>query len=92
MLVYSRYLRLMPDTKAKDPCKPAACRIQTCLKENSFDEVKCYGVIEDMRQCCLKWHKTSLCCSGIKLDRDYKLEKELAERERQQRKASSSAQ
>uniref|UniRef100_A0A182JRE5 Cx9C motif-containing protein 4 n=1 Tax=Anopheles christyi TaxID=43041 RepID=A0A182JRE5_9DIPT len=47
----------MSKSKPKDPCKPAACRIQTCLREHSYDEVKCYDVIEDMRQCCLKWHK-----------------------------------
>ncbi|ALC42306.1 CG42381 [Drosophila busckii] len=24
-----------------------------------------------MRQCCLKWHKESLCCSGIDLNKTY---------------------
>jgi hypothetical protein len=41
--------------------------------ENNFVEEKCYGVIEEMRQCCLKWHKISLCCEGINLDKEYKL-------------------
>uniref|UniRef100_A0A2M3ZBH9 Cx9C motif-containing protein 4 n=1 Tax=Anopheles braziliensis TaxID=58242 RepID=A0A2M3ZBH9_9DIPT len=77
----------MSKSKPKDPCKVAACRIQTCLKEHDFDEVKCYDVIEDMRQCCLKWHKVSLCCSGIQLDRDYKAEKIAAENERRQKQA-----
>ncbi|XP_055530408.1 cx9C motif-containing protein 4 [Wyeomyia smithii] len=72
-------------SKSKDPCKASACRIQTCLKENKFDETRCYDVLEDMRQCCLKWHKVSLCCSGIKLDRDYKLEKNIVERERKEK-------
>ncbi|XP_035896970.1 uncharacterized protein LOC118505374 [Anopheles stephensi] len=72
----------MSQRKSKDPCKAAACKIQTCLREHSYDEVKCYDVIEDMRQCCLKWHKVSLCCSGIQLDRDYKAEKETILRER----------
>uniref|UniRef100_A0A182WR90 Cx9C motif-containing protein 4 n=1 Tax=Anopheles quadriannulatus TaxID=34691 RepID=A0A182WR90_ANOQN len=73
----------MSKSKPKDPCKPAACKIQTCLREHNYDEVKCYDVIDDMRQCCLKWHKVSLCCSGIQLDRDYKAEKESILRERE---------
>ncbi|XP_062555017.1 cx9C motif-containing protein 4 [Armigeres subalbatus] len=72
----------MSRSTPKDPCKVSACRIQTCLKEHHFDETKCYDVLEDMRQCCLKWHKVSLCCSGIKLDRNYRAEKEAAEREK----------
>lgn len=71
----------MSRSNPKDPCKISACRIQTCLKEHEFDETRCYDVLEDMRQCCLKWHKVSLCCSGIKLDRNYRLEKEALERE-----------
>ncbi|XP_077283217.1 uncharacterized protein LOC143909188 [Arctopsyche grandis] len=51
-----------------DPCKKAACRIQTCLRENNFQESKCADVLEAMRQCCLDWHQVSVCCSGIKLD------------------------
>jgi len=31
-------------------------------------------VLEAMRQCCLKWHKESLCCSGIDLEKSYKPE------------------
>ncbi|XP_029713515.2 cx9C motif-containing protein 4 [Aedes albopictus] len=76
----------MSRSNPKDPCKISACRIQTCLKEHKFDETKCYDVLEDMRQCCLKFHKVSLCCSGIKLDRNYRLEKEAAERERLEKK------
>ncbi|TMW52226.1 hypothetical protein DOY81_002693 [Sarcophaga bullata] len=55
----------------KDPCKANACRIQACLNENNYQEDKCLEVLEQMRQCCLKWHKQSLCCSGIALDRPY---------------------
>ncbi|XP_037813965.1 cx9C motif-containing protein 4 [Lucilia sericata] len=55
----------------KDPCKANACRIQACLKENNYQEDKCLEVLEQMRQCCLKWHKQSLCCSGIYLERPY---------------------
>ncbi|XP_055596093.1 cx9C motif-containing protein 4 [Uranotaenia lowii] len=75
----------MSSKTAKDPCKPSACRIQDCLKANKFDETRCYDVIENMRQCCLKFHKVSLCCSGIKLDRDYHSEQEAADRERQEK-------
>ncbi|XP_049294932.1 cx9C motif-containing protein 4 [Anopheles funestus] len=83
------YSFFMSTSKSKDPCKAAACKIQTCLREHSYDEVKCYDVIEDMRQCCLKWHKVSLCCSGIQLDRDYKAEKETILRERETARKSN---
>ncbi|CAD7088984.1 unnamed protein product [Hermetia illucens] len=55
----------------KDPCKANACRIQSCLKENNYQEGSCLDVLEDMRQCCLKWHDQSLCCSGINLEKSY---------------------
>ncbi|KAH8305974.1 hypothetical protein KR018_007800 [Drosophila ironensis] len=58
------------DTR-KDPCKPYACRIQACLDANHYQESKCLDVLEAMRHCCLKWHETSLCCSGIPLDKSY---------------------
>ncbi|XP_055692129.1 cx9C motif-containing protein 4 [Lutzomyia longipalpis] len=61
--------------KKVDPCKVNACKIQTCLKENNFQEDACLEVLEEMRQCCLKWHRESLCCSGIKLEKSY-LEKQ----------------
>uniref|UniRef100_A0A182MBU6 Cx9C motif-containing protein 4 n=1 Tax=Anopheles culicifacies TaxID=139723 RepID=A0A182MBU6_9DIPT len=83
------YSDFMSKSKSKDPCKAAACRIQTCLREHSYDEVKCYDVIEDMRQCCLKWHKVSLCCSGIQLDRNYLAEKETILRERETARKSN---
>lgn len=81
----------MSSKKNKDPCKVSACRIQTCLKEHNFDETRCYDVLEAMRQCCLKWHQVSLCCSGIKLDRDYLVEKEAADREREQKQQQRSS-
>ncbi|XP_017839402.1 cx9C motif-containing protein 4 [Drosophila busckii] len=55
----------------KDPCKPYACRIQACLSANDFQERRCAEELEQMRQCCLKWHKESLCCSGIDLNKTY---------------------
>ncbi|XP_060652081.1 cx9C motif-containing protein 4 [Drosophila nasuta] len=55
----------------KDPCKPYACRIQACLSENNYQEDRCVEVLEQMRVCCLKWHKESLCCSGIDLQKSY---------------------
>ncbi|KAH8373746.1 hypothetical protein KR200_009182 [Drosophila serrata] len=60
----------MSDTR-KDRCKPYACRIQDCLSKNNYQEDKCLDVLEDMRQCCLKWHKVSVCCSGIDLEKSY---------------------
>lgn len=59
----------------KDPCKANACKIQACLQENHFQESACLEVLEEMRQCCLKWHEISLCCSGIKLEKSYLSEK-----------------
>uniref|UniRef100_A0A336N2Y4 CSON009328 protein n=1 Tax=Culicoides sonorensis TaxID=179676 RepID=A0A336N2Y4_CULSO len=56
----------------KDPCKVFACRIQDCLDKNHYIEDRCLDALEDMRQCCLKFHKVSFCCEGIKLDRVYK--------------------
>ncbi|KRF97477.1 cx9C motif-containing protein 4 [Drosophila tropicalis] len=58
-------------SRSKDPCKVNACRIQKCLNENNYQEDKCVEVLEAMRQCCLKWHKESLCCSGIDLNKVY---------------------
>ncbi|XP_055855408.1 cx9C motif-containing protein 4 [Episyrphus balteatus] len=58
------------DTR-KDPCKANACRIQACLKANNWQESECLEVLEQMRLCCVKWHKESWCCSGIKLDQSY---------------------
>ncbi|XP_023171206.1 cx9C motif-containing protein 4 isoform X2 [Drosophila hydei] len=55
----------------KDPCKPFACAIQACLTENNFQEYRCSEVLERMRLCCVKWHKESLCCSGINLEKSY---------------------
>lgn len=55
----------------KDRCKKEACRIQACLNENNYQEDKCLEVLEQMRICCLKWHKESLCCSGIDLEHPY---------------------
>lgn len=39
--------------------------------ENNFQEHRCSEVLERMRLCCLKWHKESLCCSGINLEKSY---------------------
>ena len=43
------------------------------IVENSFQEEKCHQVIEEMRQCCIKWKTSvSLCCEGIDLEKEYK--------------------
>ncbi|XP_054736547.1 cx9C motif-containing protein 4 [Anastrepha obliqua] len=60
----------------KDPCKKNACKIQACLSENNYQESKCLEVLEQMRLCCLKWHKESTCCSGINLERSYLVDRE----------------
>ncbi|BET00035.1 C-x(9)-C motif containing 4 homolog (S. cerevisiae) [Nesidiocoris tenuis] len=51
--------------KPKDPCKPHACNIQKCLKENNFQEDKCLQFIEYLRECCVKFGPQSISCSGI---------------------------
>lgn len=43
--------------------------------ENHFQEDRCHDALEQMRRCCLIHHKTSLCCSGIALDKSYPLHK-----------------
>ncbi|XP_037950219.1 cx9C motif-containing protein 4 [Teleopsis dalmanni] len=58
-------------SRSKDPCKKYACRIQVCLQENQYQESKCQDLLEDLRLCCVKWHKESVCCSGIDLSRNY---------------------
>ncbi|XP_039953038.1 cx9C motif-containing protein 4 [Bactrocera tryoni] len=63
-------------SKRKDPCKANACKIQACLSENHYQESKCLEVLEQMRLCCLKWHKESNCCSGIILERSYLVSKD----------------
>ncbi|KAH8301893.1 hypothetical protein KR044_000376 [Drosophila immigrans] len=55
----------------KDPCKSFASRIEACLQRNNFQEQKCLQVLEDMRQCCIKWHEESFCCNGIDLAKEY---------------------
>lgn len=58
--------------KAFDPCKANACKIQACLTENKYIEEKCLDVLEEMRQCCIKWKSVSLCCEGIDINKTYK--------------------
>lgn len=54
----------MPKT---DPCKKFACAIQKCLSEQSYQEVRCKHVFEEMRQCCLRYKPVSLVCEGYDL-------------------------
>ncbi|XP_021931521.1 cx9C motif-containing protein 4 [Zootermopsis nevadensis] len=49
----------------KDPCKPSACSIQKCLKENNYQEASCQQFIELLKECCRKWGSASISCSGI---------------------------
>lgn len=53
-----------------DPCKQEACDIQTCLKNNHFQQDKCLEYIENLKKCCRIWMKSSSdlksdCCSGF---------------------------
>lgn len=34
--------------------------------ENDFQESRCIKQIENLRECCKKFHETSLVCSGMK--------------------------
>ncbi|CAH0545753.1 unnamed protein product [Brassicogethes aeneus] len=52
----------------KDPCKAFACRIQSCLTANNFQEKKCLHEIEEMKRCCRVWKDKSFVCQGIKID------------------------
>ena len=47
------------NTKRKElrPCQQSACRIQTCLKNNSFDDSKCITEILDFYDCCQRMNK-----------------------------------
>ncbi|KAG5672209.1 hypothetical protein PVAND_002353 [Polypedilum vanderplanki] len=59
--------------KSFDPCKANACKIQTCLKENKYQEDNCLEVLEQMRQCCIKFKSESLCCEGIDITKTYNI-------------------
>ena len=37
-----------------DPCKKFACEWQDCLKRSDYQEEKCKGIIEKLKECCLK--------------------------------------
>lgn len=42
------------------------------LSENNYQEEKCLNVIEDLRQCCIKWgEKAFETCQGINMDKPY---------------------
>ncbi|XP_060844765.1 cx9C motif-containing protein 4 [Rhopalosiphum padi] len=49
-----------------DPCKKLACAIQKCLSENDFQESRCTKHINNLLECCKKYHEFSLVCSGMK--------------------------
>jgi len=66
--------------KPYDPCKKNACNIQSCLAENNYKEEKCLDVLEEMRQCCIKWKSISLCCEGIDIEKDPKVTKKEQEK------------
>lgn len=43
-----------------DNCKKSACKIQTCLKNNDFDDSKCTLEIMKFYDCCLRMNKQVL--------------------------------
>lgn len=57
-----------------DPCKVFACKLQTCLKNNIYQPSRCEGVIEELRQCCVKNSAISLVCEGIDTSKPYQHE------------------
>lgn len=44
------------------------------ILENHYQEDKCLEVLEEMRQCCIKWKSVSLCCEGIDISKTIKQE------------------
>ncbi|KAH8365588.1 hypothetical protein KR093_002265 [Drosophila rubida] len=47
----------------KDTCKSCSSCIEACLQQDNVQEHKCLQALEDMHQCCIRWHK----CNGIDL-------------------------
>lgn len=41
------------------------------FSENKYIEERCFDVLEEMRQCCIKWKPVSLCCEGIDVNKSY---------------------
>ncbi|XP_011313536.1 cx9C motif-containing protein 4 [Fopius arisanus] len=54
-----------------DVCKKFACKLQTCLKDNVYQPARCEGVIEELRQCCMKHSENSVVCDGIDVSKPY---------------------
>ncbi|CAH8450601.1 unnamed protein product [Schistosoma rodhaini] len=47
------------------PCKPLACKIQSCLIRNDFDVTRCTREITSLIECCQKFrHIKQPCCEG----------------------------
>jgi len=40
------------------------------ILDNWFQEERCAPILEDMRQCCIKWKSESLCCEGIDISKE----------------------
>lgn len=49
------------------PCKKEACLIQTCLKDNDYQQDKCEDIINQMIKCCFSTPDASglIHCSGF---------------------------
>ena len=46
-------------------CQFEACAIQTCLKNNGFQESECAKEIEAMKECCRSVEYKSFICDGF---------------------------
>ena len=46
-------------------CQFEACAIQTCLKNNGFQESECVKEIEAMKECCRRVEYKSYICDGF---------------------------
>ena len=51
-------------------CHPQACRIQSCLQKNTFQQDKCENLIDDLYRCCARFYRdgTTTQSKGIQPD------------------------
>ncbi|OBA19947.1 Cx9C motif-containing protein 4, mitochondrial [Metschnikowia bicuspidata var. bicuspidata NRRL YB-4993] len=54
-------------------CKPFACAIQDCLKQNGYNEARCTAAIDELYRCCKLFYEDngpeakSVCCPKFNL-------------------------
>ncbi|GAU95894.1 hypothetical protein RvY_07429 [Ramazzottius varieornatus] len=49
-----------------DPCQAHACAIQTCLKQNNWQDSKCGKELQNLLDCCKKFQEGSPMCVGMR--------------------------